>query len=731
MKTVPACALLVPLLAGALAAEPARLTPGQAAPLRTERQVAVVIRQVYSWQQEEDGKEKDGKTAEPGAEKKPRDLLPLAAETAKALEFAGWRSAPAGASTKVRLEFEIYGNSAGGEYTGTVSGYQHSGAEVNGHVTIVSEGVEIIRESVSAKIEPPYSINRYYLNPWDAPFGLLTRDCLAAVYVALGAVHGPGPLLAAVDSDNGLHRESAALALCRQAEPDLQPALLNLLRRDDEERRAIAAALLGIVGDERALVPLLETLRATAGEGPAGSEYNDYEWEELLKFERDPIERAARRHDAPSLIRGPAADAALWALLQNPAPDKALRLAVALGDGTMPPRARRALALVLGRLDDKAAAPALIAATRDRSPLVQAAALVALKSYHFQESDGAAAAVLALTTSAHLRVRTLAREVAGEYSAARGRQYVIAKYGKDARPSPARVCRELLAHSDPLVRLDGAKLAADAGPKELATAVQLLRSDAAPVVREGVVKLLAENRRDEHTEDFIFALADKDEATRLRALQALKDGDNPGATGETEEGKEAKPSPLPESALAPLLALAGTAPEAFELLERVQGEGVNNALLATAGNKSAGAPTREAAIIELARRGDGRASALLAGFLAAGEPVARPLELRDAAGKLDDEALVDPLLKILRQGPEPSQVVAAEILGVMSHTRAVGPMIVALRQAHDRSRHDLADRLRFGLQSLTGQDLSTLEEWLVWWKQSASRMPARRARGGS
>lgn len=722
MKTVSACALLVPLLVGGLTAGPTRLTPERAAPLRAERQIAVQIKQVYSWQEvDDDGNVKEDRADTPDAQKKPRDLLPLAAETAKALEFAGWRSAPAGASTKVRLEFEIYGNSAGGEYTGTVSGYQHSGAEVNGHVTIVSEGVEIIRESVSAKIEPPYSINRYYLNPWDAPFGLLTKDCLAAVYVALEAVHGPGPLLAAVDSDNGLHRESAALALCRQAEPDLQPALLNLLRRDDEERRAIAAALLGIVGDERALVPLLETLRATAGEGPAGSEYNDYEWEELLKFERDPIERAARRHDAPSLIRGPAADAALWALLQNPAPDKALRLAVALGDGTMPPRARRALALVLGRLDDKAAAPALIAATRDRSPLVQAAALVALKSYHFQESDEAAAAVLALTTSAHPRVRTLAREVAGEYSAARGRQYVIAKHGKDARPSPARVYRELLAHSDPLVRLDGAKLAADAGPKELATAVQLLRSDAAPVVREGVVKLLLEYNPAEHTEYFILALADPDEATRLRALQALKDGGNPEAAGETEEGKEAKPRPLPEHALAPLLAWAGTTDEAFELLERVQGEGVNDALFAAAENKSAGAPTREAAITELARRGDRRAPALLAAFLQAGERVARPRDFSVAAGKLDDEVLVDPLVKILRQGPEGSQVLAAEILGAMSHTRAVGPMIVALRQAQDRGRHELMDRLRTALQNLTGQYFREADEGLAWWKQNAGR----------
>ena len=722
MKTASACVLLVSLLVGGLTAGPARLTPEQAAPLRAERQIAVQIKQVYSWQDvDDDGNVKEVRADTPDAQKKPRDLLPLAAETAKALAFAGWQPAPAGAGTKVRLEFEIRGNSLGGEYTGTVSGYQHSGAEVRGHVVILSGGREYAHDFIDAKHPPPYSVNRFYNHPWQAPFDLLMKDCLASVYATINAVHGPGPLLAAVNSDDKLQGESAALALCRQVEPDMQPALLELLRRGDEERRAIAAALLGIMGDERALAPLLEALRATAGEERAGGEYNDYEWDELMKSESEPLAHDARRDRATFLVKEPARDAALWALLQNPAPDKIARLAAALGDGTMPAQARRGLALVLGQLDDKAAGPALVAATRDRSPLVQAAALVALKGYQFHEWDEAAAAVLALTTSAHPRVRTLAREVAGEYSPARSRRYIIAKHGQGAHPHPARVYAELLAHSDPLVRLDGAKMAADAGLKELSDAAQLLRSDAAPVVREGVVKLLLEYNPAEHTEYFILALADPDEATRLRALQALKDGGNPEAAGETEEGKEAKPRPLPEHALAPLLAWAGTTDEAFELLERVQGEGVNDALLAAAENNSAGAPTREAAITELARRGDRRASGLLAGFLAAGEPVARPLQLRDAAGKLDDEALVDPLIRILRQGPEGSQGVAADVLGAMSHTRAVGPMIVALRQAHDRHRQDLADTLRIALQSLTGQYHSSPEDWLNWWKHNAGK----------
>lgn len=728
MKTVSACALLVPLLAGGLAAEPTRLTPEQAAPLRTARQVAVQIRQVYSWQElDDDGNVKEERTADPGAEKKPRDLLPMAEATARALEFAGWRPAQTGSGAMVTLKIEIEGRALGGEYMGTVSGYQHSGAQVDGYVAVLSGGVEIHHETIFGKIAPPQSIGRYYFNAWDAPFAELTVHGVAALYRVLDAVHGPGPLLAAVHGDDSLHRSAAAMALCARADSDLQPALIGLLRGDDEERRAIAAALLGIVGDERAIGPLLASLHGKAEEENADGNYADFEWDELMRFGHESGSRDTRRDIAQELARKTAREATLWALLQNPAPDKTARLAVALADRSLPAMARHGVALVVGQLDDKAAGPALVVATRDRSPLVRGAAVSGLKHHRFHDLPEAAAAVLAVTTDPHPRVRDLAREAAGAYAPGRSLKYTYGKYGQDIHRHPANLNEELLSHPDAFIRLAEVQSARYSPPEKMSATARLLRTDPAPVVREAVVRLLAENRREAHTEDFILALGDQDEATRLRALQALKDGDNPEAAGETE----AKPSPLPESALAPLLALAGTAPEAFELLERVQGEGVNNALLATAGNKSAGAPTREAAITELARRGDRRASALLAGFLAAGEPVARPLELRDAAGKLDDEALVDPLIKILRQGPEPSQVVVAEILGAMNHTRAVGPMIVALRQAHDRSRHDLADRLRFGLQSLTGQDLSTPEEWLAWWKQSASRMPARRDRGGS
>jgi HEAT repeat protein len=170
-----------------------------------------------------------------------------------------------------------------------------------------------------------------------------------------------------------------------------------------------------------------------------------------------------------------------------------------------------------------------------------------------------------------------------------------------------------------------------------------------------------------------------------------------------------------------LLALAGTNYDAVELLARVQGEGVNEALLAAAERKGAGAPTREAALTELARRGDRRATGALAAFLAAGEPVAWRQALQQAAGRLDDDALVDPLIKILRQGPEGSQAMAAELLGAMSHTRAVGPMIVALRLAQERNRQDLTEPLRRGLQDLTGQYHHSPDDWLAWWKQNAGK----------
>lgn len=722
MKTVSACGLLVPLLAGGLAAEPTRLTPDQAAPLRTARQVAVQIRQVYSWQElDDDGNVKEERTADPGAEKKPRDLLPMAEATARALEFAGWRPAQTGSGAMVTLKIEIEGRALGGEYMGTVSGYQHSGAQVDGYVAVLSGGVEVHHETIFGKIAPPQSIGRYYFNAWDAPFAELTVHGVAALYRVLDAVHGPGPLLAAVNGDDSLHRSAAAMALCARADSDLQPALIGLLRGDDEERRAIAAALLGIVGDERAIGPLLASLRGKAEEENADGNYADFEWDELMRFGHESGSRDTRRDIAQELARKTAREATLWALLQNPAPDKTARLAAALADRSLPAMARHGVALVVGQLDDKAAGPALVVATRDRSPLVRGAAVSGLKHHRFHDLPEAAAAVLAVTTDPHPRVRDLAREAAGAYAPGRSLKYTYGKYGQDIHRHPANLNEELLSHPDAFIRLAEVQSARYSPPEKMSATARLLRTDPAPVVREAVVRLLAENRREAHTEDFILALGDQDEATRLRALQALKVNEN---DGDAETADSPKSPSLPERALAPLLALAGmvqTASDAIGVLARVQGSGVNNALLKAAQGAGMNASSREAAMVELARRRDRRATALLAAFLAAGEPVARPLELRDAADQLDDEALVDPLIKILRQGPEGSQTLAAEILGAMSHTRAVGPMIVALRQAHDRNRHDLSEQLGRALESLTGRQFYGPDEWLAWWKQNAGK----------
>lgn len=719
MKTASACVLLVPLLVGGLTAGPARLTPEQAAPLRAERQIAVQIKQVYSWQDvDDDGNVKEVRADTPDAQKKPRDLLPLAAETAKALGFAGWRPAPTGTASRVVVKIRLSGYARSAEYLGTVSGRQYSGASVHGQVEVQRDETQIIFETFSGEIAPPNSVNRYYLNEWDAPIGELLVLCIAALYRALEAVHGAGPLLAAVSSDDRLHRDAAATALCARADPDHQRALLQLLRQGDDNRRAIAAAALGIVGDEAAFAPLLEAFRATAGEETPNREYSDIEWKELTVFERGLEPREARRDTAQLFAKDMARDAVQWALMQNPAPDKAAKLAELLRDPGIPPMVRRGLALVLGHTEGPMVAQALTVAARDKSPLVRAAALNGLKHYRFRQLPEAATAVFALTTDAHPFVRERAREVAGEYAPSLSLKYTYGKYGQDIHRHPANLNEELLSHPDAFIRLSAVNSSRYSSPEDMSATARLLRTDPAPVVREAVVKLLAEHRRAAHTEDFAFALSDKDEATRWRAFEALKDGGNAVPAGETEE---TKPTRLPEHTLAPLLALAGASHDVGDLLERVQGEGVNDALLVAAESKSAGAPGREAAMIELARRGDRRATPLLAAFLAAGEPVARPHLWPLTAGPLNDEALVDPLIKILRQGPEGSQALAVDILGAMSHTRAVGPMIVALRQAHDRNRQDLSEQLGRALENLTGRQFYGPDEWLAWWKQNAGK----------
>ncbi|MBI2516285.1 MAG: hypothetical protein HYV95_05155 [Opitutae bacterium] len=696
----------------------APLTAGQKAALRAAKTVAVEIKQSYSWREEERvaaeaEKAKDGEAGEPG--KKPvSDILPLTELTTAALAHAGWQPAAPGEAAEVRLVIEVYGEARGGDYMGTVSGHQYSGAQLSGDATLLWKGEEVLRETFSGDVAPPHQINRYYTQPWDAPFQALLPDILVSIYRIEESVHGFAPVLACLQKEQDPQSTAAARVLFARGDATVQPPLLEALRSEEEPRGAVAAAGLGVFGDASVLPALLEALRRDQASVAVPTAEEEYRLSELTTFEYDPEERSARADQARHISYLGRAEALAWALLQNPAPDKVRQLAAAMRDRHYPALARCRVALVLGRLRDAAADEALLAALQDEDMIVRAAAISALDNPQRPSSRRVAEALLARATDPQPFIRRRVRTALAQVAPGILEEFLHTKYGRNA-PLSSHIA-EGLAHSDVLVRLGTVHIVSlfdrnDAGLGKL------YQSEPSPVVREAIVELLAQNSG--YDALLALALADTDEATRLRALTALDAGSE---TGET--GNEKKP-PLPEAALAPLLAMLDQdkPPEpAHRVLSRVQGAGVDAGLLKTARRENARPELREIVLIELGRRGVRSAAPLLVAQLA--RPVSPMWEtpLVEAAAHLDDPAMLDPLIALLRQGSPAARALAARVLGGMSHTKSVGPLIAALRQAEaDGSGETLITAAGEALHNLTGKDLGRSDAWLRWWKENAGK----------
>ena len=695
-------------------ADSGAFTPEKAELLRQARTVSLEIKQGWAWGSEEQAEKTETTDGAAGA-KKPGEVLPLAELTKAALEFAGWKVAGPGEPADMKLRVDTFGNALGADYVGTVIGHQYSGAELSGHVTLFHGEEEILSEKFEGTLRPPTSINRYYSQPGDAPYERLLPEYLEALYKTEEAVFGLPPILAAMKKAEDEHRAAAARVLFARGDASSTPALVELLQTSDERLGTLVATALGAFGDATAFPALLAALRNDPGYPANPAELSEGELNRLTQFDHE-FETAARREEAPGVATLSRHEAVQWALLQNPAPDKAGRLAAMLRDRSAPAMARRGAALVLGPLQDPIAGEALRAALKDESFVVRAAVISALGAPGYRGQRPVADALLALTTDPQPYVRSRARVVVGDLA------LDMAERQMNTHNNPRAGVKDDITRGldegDPLVRLGAVRLTQYAVTGGVAALDRALQSDPVPAVREAAVDMLFALHRPELEPVIARALGDPDEGTRSHALSALD------TAQEYYAGEEQKVrTPLPESVAKPLLAMLDveTPPEAaWHLLERVQGDGVNPVLLAAARREDGKPAFREMLVIELMRRGDRRATPLITTLLN------RPGDLRlghllvDAAAKLDDPALLDPLFAVIKHGAPAARLLAVRMLGGMSHTRSVGPLIAALRPAED-SDSELAGSIGEALRNLTGQDHGRSDGWLSWWKQNSGR----------
>ena len=718
---------VIPLLICALAAagrgaDNGAFTPEKAALLRQARTVSVEIKQEWTWPAE-DRAEKAETTDAATPDKTPREVLPLATPIKTALEFAGWKVVAPGEPADLRLEVETQGHAIGADYVGSVMGHNYSGAWLSGHVTLFQQGRDVLYETFEGRIPPPTNITRFYSQAQDAPFDRLLPDCLEAIYKTEEAVFGRAPILAALKGTEYEHQVAARRVLFAFGEAVDTPDLVALLETGNENVRPVAAAALGVFGTADALPALLAALRDDPGYPAKLEDLGEEQLTSLTTFDYE-VEKTtdARREKAGDVGTLERHEAVQWALLQNPAADKVRRLAALLRDPQAPAMARRGAALVLGPLPDPAAGEALLAALHDEAFIVRAAALAALNHRNYLGQRRVADAVLELAGDPQPFVRSRARAVLGDLATEILTQHVRATYGAKALVQDHLAAT--LEHADPLVRLGAVRLGQYDGDQLAPALEHLLQADPVPVVREAALEMLVEQHRPGLESQLARALADPDPGIARRALAAL---DAPAESYGDEERK-ARP-PLPESAVKPLIALLETEPppEAAEhVLARVQGAGVNTALLAAVQRDGVKPGLREILVIELARRGDRRATPLIAAQFNRGGELRQGYLLVEAAAKLDDPALLDPLFAVVRQGAPAARLLAVRTLGGMTHTRSVGPLIAALRPAEDSDR-ELAESIREALHNLTGQDQGGSNGWLRWWKENSGKPIVRPA----
>jgi HEAT repeat protein len=706
------------------------ISPEMRQALHAAKTVRLEVRQDYDLHEEpvEDMTEEDrgegdksetdksaaGKPEEPRPEEK--YTLPLAELAEQAVKLAGWKLARSGEATDVTITMEVHGTPVGATYTGSLSGYRYTGAELKGSVQLTVGGQVVTEEGISAEIPIEPSIHstsfNYRTEPRDAPFGETLPEYCKAVFTMLGRAWGPGPVVAGLKLENSDLHTGAGRALLEVGDASVEPALIRILGEGDESLARIAALGLGVHGGPAALPALLAALRKVERAALPTNDLSPFdEPPDTLTEALEVVQPPERAFVARETLDGNGAlhRAVEWALLQIEAPDKLDRLAAALQerDAVM---LRRGAAVVLGGMEDRRAFESLAAATGDKEPLVRAAALSALGRLN----DGRTVDILmAASDDATGYVSKLARAHLAEAGQERWDKFLGSRDQADA-------LLDGFKHPDPLVRAAAARVASYSSDPEIkAGLAALLRSDPRALVREAAVQSLAED--DDHSDAPLLAaaLGDTDAATRRRAVDALtrSSEEEPDA----DAGEKIVRSRLPETALAPVLALL-TREEVDEaqveiLLGRIEGPGVADKLLQALQGDGPAMLLRLAAR-RLAGLGEIRAGPPLLALLGkATDPYAGQF-VADALVTLDDPAVLEPLFGQLKTGTPTARRLAMNVLGRLRQPRAIGPLIAALRAGEN---NELGGDARQALETLTGQSFSTGDEWLRWWKENAGK----------
>ena len=189
--------------------------------------------------------------------------LPLAAPARALLGRAGVRlvDGPAEATLTVHARARAMGR----WYRGGVVGYLYAGAEVSGDITVVMPGAPPRITRFAGRVAVPLEIrlNHGYERPENAPFAAAltaTGAYLDRLMDVVGAVFGPGALIATLDEGDAVACHHAARALGDLGDPAAVAPLIAALADADRELRRQAAWALGKLGAGAAVPALTAAL---------------------------------------------------------------------------------------------------------------------------------------------------------------------------------------------------------------------------------------------------------------------------------------------------------------------------------------------------------------------------------------------------------------------------------------------------------------------------------------
>ena len=190
--------------------------------------------------------------------------LPFEDIARRLCQYAGLQVVEAEAEDyDVTLKIQAKGEAEGNFYTGSISGYQYSGASLSGTITLKIPGIPAYKKYFEGYISPPFTIIDKYPDPSSAPFDWAFRKSgsfISKIIEMMGEVYGSNTLIAALKDEYRYVREKVAEALEKIGKPAVELLIAALLKHNDSVVRRYAAEALGDIKDSRAVEPLIAAL---------------------------------------------------------------------------------------------------------------------------------------------------------------------------------------------------------------------------------------------------------------------------------------------------------------------------------------------------------------------------------------------------------------------------------------------------------------------------------------